>query len=113
MVGTLQRSCYVQKSDKVVSPVRASRLDLMSFKSVRRQVPEEKLISVLNAYDKRIKDQVEVHNEIGSDFVKLSYSSIYSRTINMCKTIFSDDVSKLYGIKKAQKEMQVLVELVK
>lgn len=110
---TREHKAILEKSDKVVSPVRASRLDLMSFKSVKSQVPEEKLISVLNAYDKRIKDQVEVHDEIAADFVKLSYSSIYSRTINMCKTIFSDDVSKLYGIKKAQKEMQMLVELVK
>lgn len=110
---TREHKAILEKSDKVVSPVRASRLDLMSFKSVKSQVPEAKLISVLNAYDKRIKDQVEVHDEIAADFVKLSYSSIYSRTINMCKTIFSDDVSKLYGIKKAQKEMQMLVELVK
>lgn len=110
---TNEHKAILDKSDHVVSPVRASRLDLMSFKSVKSQVSEDKLISVLNAYDKRIKDQVEVHNEIASNFVKLSYSSIYSRTINMCKTIFSEDVKNLYGIKKAQKEIQYLVELVK
>ena len=110
---TNEHKAILDKSDHVVSPVRASRLDLMSFKSVKSRVSEDKLISVLNAYDKRIKDQVEVHNEIASDFVKLSYSSIYSRTINMCKTIFSEDVKNLYGIKKAQKEIQYLVELVK
>lgn len=110
---TREHKAILEKSDHVVSPVRASRLDLMSFKSVKSQVTKGKLISVLNAYDKRIKDQVEVHDEIARDFVTISYSSIYSRTINMCKTIFSDSIKNLYGIKKAQKEIQYLVELVK
>lgn len=108
-----EQKAILQKSDHVVSPIRASRLDLMSFKSVVSKIPKEKLISVLNSYDKRIKDQTEVKNEIAQDFITISYSSIYSRTINMCKTIFSESVKNLYAINKAKKEMMLLVERVK
>lgn len=97
----------------VVSPVRASRLDLMSLKSISGLVPEDRLVRVLSAYDQRIQDQRDVRAEIASDYAVISYSSIYSRTINQCRTVFSDAVQKLYGVKKAQAEMKKLVRLVK
>ncbi len=70
------------------------------------------MICVLNSYDKRIKDQVEVYDEIAKGYVVLSYSSIYSRSINACKTIFSETIKNYHGIKKARNEMRKLAELV-
>lgn len=110
---TTEHKKILELANAVISPVRASRLDLMSFKAVSSFIPEDRLIRVLSAYDQRIKDQVEVRVEIASEYAVVSYSSIYSRTINLCKTVFSDSVQKLYGIKKAQQEMQKLVRLVK
>ena len=110
---TREQRTILDRSDHVVSPIRASRLDLMSFKSIKNQIQKDRLISVLSCYDKRIKDQVQVHDEIANDFIVISYSSIYSRTINACKTIFSESVKNLYGVKKAQAELLKLVELVK
>ncbi len=110
---TREQRTILDRSDHVVSPIRASRLDLMSFKSIKDQIQEDRLISVLSCYDKRVKDQVQVHDEIANDFIVISYSSIYSRTINACKTIFSESVKNLYGVKKAQAELLKLVELVK
>ncbi len=110
---TREQRAILDRSDHVVSPIRASRLDLMSFKSIKDKIQEDRLISVLSCYDKRVKDQVQVHDEIAHDFIVISYSSIYSRTINACKTIFSASVKNLYGVKKAQAELLKLVELVK
>ena len=109
---TREHRAILEKSDHVVSPVRASRLDLMSFKSVKNFVEDSKLICVLNSYDKRIKDQVEVYDEIAKGYVVLSYSSIYSRSINACKTIFSETIKNYHGINKARNEMRKLAELV-
>lgn len=110
---TREHKAILDKSDHIVSPVRASRLDLMSFKSVQKMVDQDRLISVLNAYDKRIKDQVEVFNEIAKGFVILSYASIYSRSINACKTIFSSSINNLHGVSKARAEMLKLAEKIK
>jgi chromosome partitioning protein len=110
---TSEHKTMLKRAHKVVSPVRASRLDLMSFKSVSKAVDEERLISVLNAYDKRIKDQVDVYKEIAKEFVILSYASIYSRSINSCKTIFSESINRYHGVSKARNEMKKLAEFVK
>lgn len=110
---TREHKAILDKSDHIVSPVRASRLDLMSFKSVQKMIDKNKLISVLNAYDKRVKDQVEVFNEIAKGFVILSYASIYSRSINACKTIFSSSINNLHGVSKARAEMLKLAEKIK
>ena len=110
---TKDLQAILDKSDHVVSPVRASRLDLMSFKAVTKAIPSERLISVLSAFDQRIKDQAEVKQQIASGFTVLSYSSVYSRTVNMCKTVFSDTVQTLYGVKKAANEMKKLAERIK
>jgi cellulose biosynthesis protein BcsQ len=109
---TREHRAILEKSDHVVSPVRASRLDLMSFKSVKNFVEDSRLICVLNSYDKRIKDQVEVYEEIAKEYVVLSYSSIYSRSINACKTIFSESIKNYHGINKARNEMRKLAELI-
>ena len=55
----------------------------------------------------------DVHNEIAKGFITLSYASIYSRSINSCKTIFSPSINKYHGVSKARNEIKALAEIIK
>lgn len=97
-------------SDKVIVPVRASRVDLDSAKAVSRFVLSEKVINVLSCYDKRVSDQRAVKEELASDYSIISYLSIYARTMNDFKTIYSRETRNLHGTKRAKIEIEDLVD---
>ena len=98
-------------SDKVIVPVRPSRIDLDSAKAVSRFVESEKILNVLSCYDKRISDQRSVREELASDYSVISYLSIYSRTMNDFKTIYSRATQNLHGTTRARTEIEDLVNL--
>lgn len=110
-----QQKMMLEKADSIISPFRAGRLDLMSFKSMKDKFNSDNFVGVLSAYDKRVTHQKEVHDEIAvpGGMHVLSYSSVYVNSINENKTIFSDSLKGKYGIKKAQLEMTKLMEKVK
>jgi cellulose biosynthesis protein BcsQ len=100
----------LENSDKIIVPVRPSRLDLDSAKAVKKFAAPEKVINVLSCYDKRIRDQRDVKEVIADDYAIISYLSIYARTMNDFKTVYTRSVQSLYGTDRAKKEISIIAE---
>lgn len=97
-------------SKKVVVPVRPSRLDLDSAKAVSDFVEPNQVVNVLSCYDQRISDQKDVKEHIASDYLIVSYLSIFARTMNDFKTIYSRGTDSLHGTSRARKEIESIVK---
>jgi cellulose biosynthesis protein BcsQ len=100
----------ISASDFLIVPVRASRLDLDSAKAVKEIVPNHgKQINVLSCYDKRISDQQEVRQHLAANHLLVSYLSIYARTMNDFKTIYTRGTDCLHGTSRARAEIKNIV----
>ena len=97
-------------SSKIICPVRASRLDLESALKLNQLADESKIIKVLSCFDKRIQDQKMVQKDLAKDYRVISYLSIYARTMNDKKTIYTRQNSSLYGIQRAKNEIEAIVK---
>lgn len=112
-LNSIQRK-LLKRSDHILSPLRASRLDLMSFKKIKTDFAnDERFIPVLGAYDARIADQKSVRLEVAKNYPVISYLSVYSRALNACKSVFSKAMTNVSQVSKARAEMNKIVELVK
>lgn len=104
----------LKNSDHIVSPLRASRLDLMSHKKLKSDYADDgRFIEVLSAYDARIADQKAVRMKIAKNYPVLSYLSVYSRALNACTSVFDKSMSSVSQVSKARAEVNKIVELVK
>ena len=102
----------VSACDYLIVPVRASRLDLDSAKAVKTFVPiNGKVIDVLSCYDKRISDQREVREFIAPRHMLISYLSIYARTMNDFRTIYTRGTDSLHGTSRARSEIKNIVKV--
>jgi len=105
---TPEELSIIKNSSVVVAPVRASRLDLDSAKAINSIADNSHIINVLSCYDKRVSDQKEVREHLANDYSVISYLSIYARTMNDFKTIFTRDSNKLHGTLRARKEINII-----
>jgi hypothetical protein len=97
-----------------LSPLRASRLDLMSHKKLKSEyADDDRFIEVLSSYDARIADQKSVRLEIAKNYPVLSYLSVYSRALNSCRSVFDKSMSRVSQVGKARAEIKKILELVK
>lgn len=104
----------LKQSDHILSPVRASRLDLMSVKKMIADYQnDDRFQPILGAYDARIADQKSVRIEVAQDYPVISYLSVYARALNAAKSVFSKSMSRVSQVSKARREMNAIVEMVK
>jgi len=102
----------ISASDFLIVPVRASRIDLDSAKAVSNFITcNNKVINVLSCYDRRISDQKEVREHIAEKHMIVSYLSIYARTMNDFRTIYTRGTEKLHGTSRARTEIKNIVNL--
>mgnify|MGYP003673928482 FL=1 len=112
-LNSVQRK-LLKHSHHILSPLRASRLDLMSFKKIKTDFADDaRFIPILSAYDARIADQKSVRLEVAKNYPVISYLSVYSRALNACKSVFSTTMNNVSQSSKARNEMKKIVELVK
>ena len=112
-LNSVQRK-LLKRSDHILSPLRASRLDLMSFKKIKSDFADDsRFIPILSAYDARIADQKSVRLEVAKSYPVISYLSVYSRALNACKSVFSKSMSNVSQVSKARAEMNKILELIR
>ncbi len=100
----------LENSDVIISPTRASRLDLSSAKTIEKLNTEAKIVKVLSNYDKRSSDQKAVRTQLAADYEIMSYKTIYARTVNDYSTIYTRKSYNLYGVRQAKKEIEDILK---
>jgi cellulose biosynthesis protein BcsQ len=98
----------------VILPILPGVLDIKAaMKTINALDKRQNLFVILNCYDKRRKDDIQVFQKLNKKIDNLftvCNRSVYRRTLTQGKSIFSGGLKKIGGLSQAQNEIGYIAD---